>query len=116
MTWYTAAVDERVAAAVPVRSTFTFESQAEHWLASGQCDCIYYHNTYLWDFPIVAALIAPRPLLITVNQAANILNIGRTHIYQLFWDGILTPIHIGRSVRVATEQLEGLVRDRLQHS
>src|SRR5436309_2106915 len=48
MTWYTAAVDERVAAAAPVCSAFTFGSQAAHWLASGQCDCIYYHNTYLW--------------------------------------------------------------------
>lgn len=63
-TWYTAAVDERVAAAVPVCSTITMGSQAAHWRAAGQCDCIYFHNTYLTDFPIVAALIAPRPLLI----------------------------------------------------
>lgn len=68
MTWYTAAVDERVAAAVPVCSTITFGSQAAHWTAAGQCDCIYYHNTYLWDFPMVAALIAPRPLLILSGQ------------------------------------------------
>src|SRR5262249_24356278 len=64
MTWYTAAVDERVAAAAPVCSTFTFGSQAKHWFAKGQCDCIYYHNTYQLDFPAVGALIAPRPLLI----------------------------------------------------
>ena len=32
MTWYTAAVDERIAAAVPVCSTYTFGSQAAHWL------------------------------------------------------------------------------------
>ncbi|MBI2949324.1 MAG: acetylxylan esterase [Verrucomicrobia bacterium] len=72
MTWYTAAVDERVAAAVPVCSTFTHGSQAEHWLASGQCDCIYYHNTYAWDFPIVGALIAPRPLLMISGQKDTI--------------------------------------------
>jgi len=64
MTWYTAAVDERISVAAPVCSTFTFGSQAEHWLARGQCDCIYYHNTYAWDFPTVGALIAPRPLLL----------------------------------------------------
>jgi dienelactone hydrolase len=46
MTWYTAAVDERIAAAAPVCSTFTWGSQAEHWVARGQCDCIYYNNTY----------------------------------------------------------------------
>ena len=33
MTWYTAAVDERITAAAPVCSTFTFGSQAEHWVA-----------------------------------------------------------------------------------
>lgn len=63
-TWFTAAVDERVAVAAPVCSTYTFGSQAAHWVAAGQCDCIYFHNTCLRDFPIVAALIAPRPLLI----------------------------------------------------
>lgn len=72
MTWYTAAVDERIAAAAPVCSTFTFGSQAAHWLASGQCDCIYYNNTYQWDFPIVGALIAPRPLLIISGRKDTI--------------------------------------------
>ncbi len=72
MTWYTAALDERIAAAAPVCSTYTFGSQAAHWIASGQCDCIYYHNTYLWDFPIVGALIAPRPLLIISGQKDTI--------------------------------------------
>src|SRR5205809_2247479 len=64
ITWYVAAVDERVAAAAPVCSTYTFGSQAAHWVAAGQCDCIYFHNTYLVDLPLVGALIAPRPLLI----------------------------------------------------
>jgi dienelactone hydrolase len=72
MTWYTAAVDERIAAAAPVCSTFTWGSQADHWVARGQCDCIYYHNSYRWDFPIVAALIAPRPLMILSGQKDTI--------------------------------------------
>ncbi|MCL4177899.1 MAG: acetylxylan esterase [Verrucomicrobia bacterium] len=72
ITWYTAAVDERVAVAAPVCSTYTFGSQTAHWLASGQCDCIYYHNTYGWDFPVVAALIAPRPLMMISGQKDTI--------------------------------------------
>ena len=72
MTWYTAAVDERIAVAAPVCSTITFGSQAEHWLARGQCDCIYYNNTYAWDFPILGALIAPRPLMIISGQRDTI--------------------------------------------
>lgn len=68
MTWYTAAVDDRIAVAAPVCSTFTYGSQAAHWIADGQCDCIYYNNTYGWDFPVVGALIAPRPLLMIGGQ------------------------------------------------
>lgn len=64
ITWYLSAVDERVRAAAPVCSTYTFGSQAIHWRAFGQCDCIYFHNTYELDLPIAAALIASRPLLI----------------------------------------------------
>jgi cephalosporin-C deacetylase-like acetyl esterase len=72
MTWYTAAVDERIAVAAPSCATFTHGSQAEHWLAYGQCDCIYYINTYAWDFPLVGALIAPRPLIILSGQKDTI--------------------------------------------
>jgi dienelactone hydrolase len=63
-TWYTAAVDDRIRAAAPVCATWTAGSQAAHWAAAGQCDCIYYVNTEGLDFPVLAALIAPRPLLI----------------------------------------------------
>jgi len=92
MTWYTAAVDERISAAAPVCSSFTFGSQAEHWVARGQCDCIYYHNTYMQDFPVVGALIAPRPLLILSGQRDSIFPPDGYHevyerakrIYQLY--------------------------------
>jgi cephalosporin-C deacetylase-like acetyl esterase len=67
-TWYTAALDERIVAVAPVCSTYTFGSQAAHWVAAGQCDCIYFHNTYLSDFPLVGALIAPRPLFMLSGQ------------------------------------------------
>lgn len=72
ITWYLAALDDRIAAAAPSCSTFTYGSQAAHGLASGQCDCIYYHNAHGWDFPVVAALIAPRPLLITSGRRDTI--------------------------------------------
>ena len=53
------------------------------------------------------------PLLVTAPQAARILSIGRTALYQLIWDGQLTPIHIGRSVRFSVDELEAFVRNRL---
>ena len=36
MTWYLAALDERIAVAAPSCSTFTYGSQAAHWRASGK--------------------------------------------------------------------------------
>ncbi len=53
------------------------------------------------------------PLLVTAPQAARILSIGRTALYQLIWDGQLRPIHIGRSVRFSVEELEAFVQRRL---
>jgi cephalosporin-C deacetylase-like acetyl esterase len=68
VSWYAAAADERIAVSVPVCGTYTFGSQAKHWRAYGQCDCIYYHNTFQTDLSVVAALIAPRALLFCSGQ------------------------------------------------
>ena len=56
------------------------------------------------------------PLLVTAPQAARILSIGRTALYQLIWDGQLTPIHIGRSVRFSVDELEAFVQNRLSNA
>ena len=51
----------------------------------------------------------PRPLLVTTNQAARMLGIARSSIYQLIARGDLSPIHIGRSVRLPVRELETFV-------
>ena len=50
-------------------------------------------------------------LLLTYLQVAKRLNISRTTVYQLVAEGKLTPIHIGRSVRIATAEFERFVAD-----
>ena len=50
------------------------------------------------------------PLLVTIPQAATMLAIGRSSIYELIWKGDLTPVHIGRSVRISVEQLGRFAR------
>lgn len=55
-------------------------------------------------------------LLVSVMGAAEILSVGRSSIYQLIWSEQLTPIHIGRSVRISTGQLEDFVAKRLAAS
>ena len=54
---------------------------------------------------------AEPPLLLTNDEAAAMLNIGRTTLYQLVWSGKLTPVRIGRSVRFTRNQLRKFVAD-----
>jgi excisionase family DNA binding protein len=54
---------------------------------------------------------APRPpLLVTIPQAAELLAVGRSTVYQLIWDNELEPIRIGRSVRLTIDDLEDYVQ------
>jgi excisionase family DNA binding protein len=52
------------------------------------------------------------PLLITVAEAARMLSIGRTSVYQLIWDHQLRPVRIGRNVRFTIAELERFVAER----
>lgn len=63
-TWTVAALDERVRAAAPVAGITDLHNQVVDGCVEGHCDCMFFVNTYRWDFPQVAALVAPRPLLI----------------------------------------------------
>src|SRR5688572_2981934 len=62
--WWTAALDDRVKAAVPVAGITDMHNHVVDGVIEGHCDCMYTVNTYRWDYVQVAALISPRPLLI----------------------------------------------------
>lgn len=52
----------------------------------------------------------PRPpLLVTIAQAAELLAVSRSTIYELIWSHELEPIRIGRSVRLTIDDLEDYV-------
>ncbi len=53
-----------------------------------------------------------RPLLVTTEEAARMLGVARSTIYQLVGQGTLPTVHIGRSVRFRVQDLETFV-DRL---
>ena len=48
-------------------------------------------------------------LLLTAEEAAEALSIGRTKVYELMAGGQLRSVHIGRSRRVPREALGDLV-------
>ena len=62
---------------------------------------------------LLALTPAHTPLLVTVNQAAALLSVSRTTIYELMWRKELDPVRIGRSVRLSLSQLEEFVRQQL---
>jgi hypothetical protein len=63
-TWFVTAVDDRVKVAVPVAGITDLENHVVDGAIEGHCDCMFFINTYRWDFPQLAALVAPRPLLL----------------------------------------------------
>jgi dienelactone hydrolase len=80
--WWVAALDERVKVAVPVAGITTLRDHVVEGCVEGHCDCMYPVNTYRWDFPMVAALVAPRPLLISNTDKDTIFPLrGVTDVY-----------------------------------
>ncbi|MFP6766374.1 MAG: CocE/NonD family hydrolase, partial [Planctomycetaceae bacterium] len=63
--WWIAAIDERIKVAVPVAGITSLHNHVVDGTVEGHCDCMFMVNTYGWDFAQVAALVAPRPLLIS---------------------------------------------------
>ncbi|MDA1232493.1 MAG: acetylxylan esterase, partial [Planctomycetota bacterium] len=63
--WWIAALDERIQCAVPVAGITSLRDHVVNGCVEGHCDCMYMVNTFRWDFAKVAALVAPRPLLIS---------------------------------------------------
>lgn len=62
--WWLAALDDRIKVAVPVAGMTDLQNYVVDGAIEGHCDCMFMVNTHRWDFPQVAALVAPRPLLL----------------------------------------------------
>ena len=82
--WWVAAADDRPNAIVPVAGIADLYSHVcegavdrfKTGVVSGHCDCMYFVNTYRWDFATVAALCAPRPLLLGNSDADDIFPVA----------------------------------------
>ena len=83
--WWVAAADDRVQCIIPVAGiadlhAHLIEGEAERYkkggVIAGHCDCMYMVNTYQWDFPMVAALCAPRPLMLGNSDADQIFPVA----------------------------------------
>ncbi len=54
------------------------------------------------------------PVLLTVEDAAQALALGRTKVYELVETGELRSVKIGRSRRIPVQALDEFVRTHLQ--
>lgn len=70
--WWIAAIDERIQVAVPVAGITDLQNYVVDGCVEGHCDCMFMVNTYRWDYPMLAALVAPRPLLISNTDSDGI--------------------------------------------
>jgi dienelactone hydrolase len=62
-TVWVAAADDRVKVAVPVSGMSDLESYVSNKVINGHCDCMFFINTYQWEWTTALALHAPKPLL-----------------------------------------------------
>lgn len=54
--------------------------------------------------------------LLTVTEAAAVLKLGRTLVYELVLRGELKSIKIGRARRIPVSALDAFIRERLEES
>jgi len=61
------------------------------------------------DPQVLHDVLAGDPMLVTPEEAARLLRVGRTTVYALMKHGSLRPVHIGRSCRLSRAELKRYV-------
>lgn len=113
--WWIAALDDRIQAAVPVAGITDLQNHVvDPGCVEGHCDCMFMVNTYRWDYAKVAALVAPRPLLIANTDRDSIFpleGVVRVHqqvrrIYRLFGADEKLGLQISEGPHKDTQELQ----------
>ena len=111
--WLIAAIDERIKVAVPVAGITSLHNHVVDGTVEGHCDCMFMVNTYGWDFAQVAALVAPRPLLISNTDKDRIFPLDGVvdvhkktrRIYDLYGAGNNLGLQITEGPHKDTQEL-----------
>jgi len=112
--WFLAAVDDRVKVVAPVAGITDLQNYAVDGKVDEHCDCMFLVNTYRWDYPLLAALCAPRPLLLAntdTDQFFPLDGVMRTrdfikHIYDLYGAATNFGLVIGPGPHLDTQNLQ----------
>jgi dienelactone hydrolase len=76
--WAVTALDDRIKAAAPLAGMADLHAHVIEGIMDSHCDCNFPINYYRWDFPQIAALAAPRPLLIGGTDRDGLFNLENT--------------------------------------
>jgi dienelactone hydrolase len=112
--WWIASIDDRIRAAVPVAGITDLRNHVVDGCVEGHCDCMYMVNTYRWDYPTVAAMVAPRALMIANTDRDSIFpldGVVRTYnetrrIYELVKAGEDVALNITPGPHKDTQDLQ----------
>lgn len=112
--WWIAAIDERIKVAIPTAGITDLRNHVVDGCVEGHCDCMFMVNQYRWDYPAVAAMVAPRPLLIANTDSDPIFpldGVVRTFdkvrsIYQLYGKAENVGLNITSGGHVDTQELQ----------
>ena len=81
--WSMIALDSRVTTAAPVAGITDLRNHVIDGAVEGHCDCMYFVNTYGWDYSELAACAAPKPLLIVNTDSDRIFPLdGVTRLHK----------------------------------
>ncbi len=107
--WWIAALDERIKVAVPTAGITTLHNHILDGAIEGHCDCMFMVNTERWDFDRVAALVAPRPLLIANTDSDGIFPLDG--VVEIFNRTRALYRKLGKEDRVGLHIAEGPHKD-----
>ncbi len=80
--WWAAALDDRISVAAPVAGITDLRNHVIDGTVEGHCDCMFHVNTHRWDFAMITALVAPRPLMILNTDSDSIFPLDG--VYRVF--------------------------------
>ncbi|MBL8177562.1 MAG: acetylxylan esterase [Bryobacterales bacterium] len=91
MTWFTAALDDRIKVAAPVMGISTYLANLREDTQRRHCDCMFPINFHRHDMTHQGGLIAPRPLLMAHGKKDDLFPVpGYTK-----FEEVLTRLYLG---------------------
>lgn len=107
--WWITALDERIKVSAPTAGVTDILNQVIGGCVEGHCDCMFYANTYRWDFTRMVALAAPRPLLIVNTDKDPIFPVDG--VFRIYQDVRRLYERLGKEANIGLQIAEGPHKD-----